>query len=103
MTPAAFESSTTLITLDGKRLSHAELSIAFRCSHRMVQRYLYGEVEIPRDTADHLAYMLRHGLLPEVAKAIRERRAKDGRMRQATRQRDARSMKLQSHMTNMVE
>lgn len=79
MTSETFKTSTSLIALDGKRLTHAELSIAFKCSLRMVQRYLYGEAEITPEIRDKLAYILRHGLLPNVAKAIRERRETDGR------------------------
>jgi hypothetical protein len=45
----------------------------------VVQRYLYGEAQITPEIRDKLAYILRHGLLPNVAKAIRERRKKDGR------------------------
>ena len=45
----------------------------------MMQRYLYGEAEITPEIQDKLAYIELHGLLPNVARAIRERRARDGR------------------------
>ena len=79
MTPDAFKSSTRLIALDAKRLNDAGLASAFRCSWRMIRHFKEGTSPIKRAVSDHLAYILRHGLLPEVAKAIRERRAGDGR------------------------
>jgi transcriptional regulator with XRE-family HTH domain len=67
-------------------LSQADMAIAIgRCSARQIGAYETGEREIDRTTARCYAYVLRHGLLPEVAKAIRERRAKDGRRKQSTR------------------
>jgi hypothetical protein len=78
MTPG-FKSSCTFLSLDGKKLVAAELAIAFGCSIRMLQYYFASDYHVPADTRRTLAYMLRHGLLPETAKAIRERRARDGR------------------------
>src|SRR4051812_14291175 len=79
MTPDAFKSATRFLTLDGKRLNDAELAIAFNRSRRVIRHYKEGTSPITRAVSDHLAYILRHGLLPEVAKAIRERQAKDKR------------------------
>jgi hypothetical protein len=79
MTPETFKTSASFIVLDSKHLAHAELAIAFKCSLRMMQRYLYSEADITPEIKDKLAYILRAGLLPGVAKEIRERRASDGR------------------------
>jgi hypothetical protein len=79
MTPATFKSCCGLLAVDDKPLSDPELAIAFCCTWRLIQHCKAGTREISPNVRNHLANAMRHGLLPETAKAIRERRASDGR------------------------
>jgi len=63
------------------KLSNTAFAIALRCSWRQIKLYKAGTREIKRDVMDHLAYIVRHGLLPEVSIAIRERCDRDRRAR----------------------
>ena len=79
MTPARFKIACASIALAGKTLNAPEIAIALRCKVRMVQHYRAGTWPVPPEVRDKLTYILRHGLLPEVEAAIRERRKRDGR------------------------
>ena len=81
MTPATFKSCCDLIALDDKPLTDPELAVAFCCTWRMIQHCKAGTREISPSIRNHLANAMRHGLLPETVKAIRDRRARDGRRR----------------------
>lgn len=81
MNSSTFKSCCDLLTLDDKPLTDADLAVVLCCTWRMVQHCKNGTRQISPSIRNHLANAMRHGLLPEVAKAIRERRAKDRRKR----------------------
>jgi hypothetical protein len=80
MTRGEFQTACAAMSVDDKPLVDAELAIVFGLSDsRAIRRHKSGESTVTGPMLEVLAYFTEHSLLPETAKAIRERRARDGR------------------------